>query len=96
MAAKSIMTTYPGTCYWCHREVPTHLHHIYFGHGKRPVSDRLGFVVYLCPECHEGTNGVHGKNGHGIDTTLKQLCQTVYETEHTREEFIQEIGRSYL
>ena len=96
MATKSILDTRSGECYWCGKECHTHLHHIYFGTGRRPVSDRLGFVVYLCPDCHEGTYGVHGRDGHIVDNILKKQCQMKYEETHTREEFIKEIGRSYL
>ena len=96
MATEPILATIPGECYWCGKEGPTHLHHIFFGTGRRKVSDRLGFVCYLCPNCHEGTDGVHGRDGHIVDNILKKTCQMKYEETHTREEFIQEIGRSYL
>ena len=96
MAAKSILDTHPGECFWCCRETETELHHIYFGTGRRTVSDRMGFVCYLCPECHRGTDGVHGKNGNALNKTLKKICQMKYEETHSREEFIETIGRSYL
>lgn len=56
----------------------------------------MGLIVYLCPDCHIGTNGVHGKNGHDIDLDLKRIAQLRYEEEHSREEWMQEIGRNYL
>ena len=56
----------------------------------------MGLIVYLCPECHRGTYGVHGKNGHDIDLDLKKIAQKMYEEKHSREEWMSEIGRNYL
>lgn len=92
----SILDTEKGVCFSCDKRCYTHLHHIYFGHGNRRVSDRMGFVVYLCYECHEGTYGVHGSKGHQLDLSLKRRCQAVFEETHSREEFRNLIGRSYL
>jgi hypothetical protein len=71
-------------------------HHIFFGTSKRKLSEEYGLKVWLCPTHHRGTNGVHGKNGHKLDTELKQLGQKAFEWEHTREEFMNIFGRSYL
>lgn len=74
-----------------------HKHHIYYGTGLRKISDKHGFWVLLTPELHNmSENGVHGKNGHELDLKLKQDCQRVFEQEHTREEFMQIIGKNYL
>ncbi len=73
-----------------------HRHHIYAG-GRRNISEREGFWVYLTGELHNQSNdGVHGKNGHELDLMLKRHCQLAYEKEHSREEFIKLIGKSYL
>ena len=71
-------------------------HHIYFGPGLRKISDKHGFWVWLTPEMHRGTDGVHGKNGHELDLRLKRECQKAYEEKHGREEFMKLIGRNYL
>ena len=71
-------------------------HHIFFGHAKRKLSEDYGLKVWLCPSHHRGTNGVHGKNGHKLDSELKQLGQKAFEWEHTREEFMKLMGRNYL
>lgn len=91
---QSILQTDRDKCFVC-GYWRTEEHHIYFGRNRK-VSDRHGFTVYLCAEHHRGTNGVHGKNGHALDQHLKELCQEAYEIEHSREEFISLIGRSYL
>lgn len=83
-------------CYVCHTTNNLHCHHIYFGAKNRGVSDKNSFTCYLCQQHHEGTNGVHGKNGHNLDLYLKRTCQEKFERLHTRQEFIDLIGRNYL
>lgn len=84
-------------CYLTDAEgIPLEKHHIYFGTGLRQISDKHGFWVWLKPELHRGTYGVHGKAGHSLDQRLKQDCQRAYEREHSREDFLRLIGRNYL
>lgn len=83
-------------CFICSTQRNLHDHHIYFGSGKRNISEKNGFKVWLCQEHHEGTNGVHGMKGHQLDTYLKQTCQQEYEKNHSREEFRRIIGKSYI
>ncbi len=71
-------------------------HHIYFGVGKRKISENNGFKVWLTASEHRGTYGVHGMFGHELDLKLKKACQKEYEKNHTREEFIKLIGKSFL
>ena len=97
MEAKSIMTTNPNTCYICQRYLrdgEAELHHIFYGPGLRPISDKLGLVVYLCSACHRGTDGVHGKNGSARNRDLKQIAQYIWEQEHSHEEWMEIVGRS--
>lgn len=84
-------------CYFTGDEKgPLERHHIYYGSGMRQISDKHGFWVWLKPEWHRGTQGVHGRDGHKVDLTLKQDCQRRFEETHSREEFMQIIGRNYL
>lgn len=53
-------------------------------------------IVYLCADCHRGTYGVHGKYGHEVDMDLKKISQKMYEENHSRDEWMKEIGRNYL
>ena len=76
--------------------VPLEQHHIYHARGQRTTSDRHGFWVWLTPEWHRGTQGVHGRDGHNVDLLLKQDCQRKFEETHSREEFMKLIGRNYL
>lgn len=73
------------------------LHHIFFGNKAREVSDRCGFWVWLDSRYHTRSNySVHGKDGADLDLELKQDCQLAFESEHSRQEFMNLIGKSYL
>lgn len=93
--AKSILQT-EKECYITGQTYNLHKHHIYAG-GRRQISEREGFWVYLTGHFHNQSNdGVHGKNGRALDLKLKQDCQRKYEETHSREEFIALTGKNYL
>lgn len=82
-------------CFLCGERGQLETHHIFFGNPGRQISERNGFKVRLCPSCHRlGENAPH--RNRNTDLELKQLCQRAYEQDHTREEFIELIGRNYL
>lgn len=75
-------------------------HHIFYGTGRRPISDREGCTVWLCREHHQGRMGVHGPR-HMHDLELKEECQRRWEAregvdEPWHETFIRVFGRNYL
>ena len=81
-------------CKVCGTTLNIHRHHI-FGGSNRQVSEKNGFVVYLCAKHHNASNeGVHYNKA--LDLKLKREAQTEFEKIHSREEFIRLIGRSYL
>ena len=68
---------------------------IFFGTANRKNSEIHGFKVNLCLGHHRGSNeAVH--NNRETDLLLKKMCQEEYEKTHTRQEFVQIIGKSYL
>lgn len=85
-------------CYLCGKYKSEYVtieeHHI-FGGSCKWASDKRGFVVHLCRDCHH--TRVHNSKDHSCMDYLHQRAQMIYE-EHigTREEFIQEFIRSYL
>lgn len=88
-------------CYLCRKlfgicnDRGLHLHHVYEGWGNRSVSDRNGFVIWLCAKHHNMSEyGIHFNKD--IDLEVKQDVQRMYEAEHSREEFMELIGRNYL
>lgn len=82
-------------CYFC-KSPYVEDHHIIYGNARRQLSEKYGLKVWLCVAHHRGTYGVHGREGHQLDLTLKQLAQKVFEKTHTRDDFIKIFGKSYL
>lgn len=69
------------------------LHHIL----RRKVKETPDNCIMLCYECHEGTNGVHGKCGHALDLKLKQSLQKKYFNKGYTEDTVRELmgGKLY-
>lgn len=81
-------------CYVTELTSGLHKHHIY-GAANRKISEANGFWVWLIPEYHDMSDkGVHFNKE--FDSLLKQECQAKFEETHSREEFMDLIGRSYL
>lgn len=96
----SIMHQKDGTCYLCmmqgnYRVYPVvHEHHVYDGPNRR-ISEEHGFKCWLCLDHHIiGPAAVH----NSIDNMriLQRECQRIYEKTHTRQQFMDLIGRNYL
>ena len=91
---KSILQT-EKECYICHATQGLEDHHIYFGDGLRPKSERMGFKCWLCSYHHrDNKGGVHGNRQ--LDLMLKAECQREYEKTHSRQEWMKLIKRNYL
>ncbi len=89
---KSIIDTRPGECFLCKlmgRQYykQTEEHHVFYGNGDRTnKSEKHGFKVYLCPECHRRAPYA----AHNSDATRQLLCTTIkmkYLETHTEEEW---------
>ena len=86
---KKIPTPLPelNVCSGCGTPLNLEVHHVYFG-NNRNNSNIYGCTVYLCSECHRGTNGVHNGNKE-LDLRLKREQQEKLESRGMkREEFI--------
>ena len=80
-------------CFVCHKTYDLHKHHVYGG-GNRQESEDNVLWCDLCFDHHTGEHGVHKLPR--ADDALKKLCQEAFEEEHSREDFINLIGKSYL
>ena len=79
-------------CFLCGRRAE-HTHHIFEGHGRRKISDRLKLTVRLCSECH---TRLHDTSCPEMQY-LHEVGQETYERKiGTREDFIRDFIRSYL
>jgi len=88
----SIITGDLTRCYVCGRPYPQ-IHHIMNGANKKK-SEKYGLILPLCMNHHTGAAGVHSKPEKML--AMRQLGQKYFEQTHTREEWIQEFGKSYL
>ena len=83
-----------GNCELCGRWCAIERHHV-FGAANRARSEHYGYVVNLCHNCHnEPPDGVHHNAARML--ALHQRFQRVFELTHTRAQFRQEFGKSYL
>ena len=84
-------------CRVCGEKNNLHLHHTIFGKNRKKA-DEDGLTIWLCYNHHEGTNGVHGKNGHDLDIKLKQQAEKCWIEcyNKTIEDFIKRYGKNYL
>ena len=76
-----------GKCEYCHKNSDRLDPHEVFGGCNRKRSINNKFIALLCRDCH---------NNKKILKELKKKYQREYEKNHTREEFIKLIGKSYL
>ena len=83
-------------CYVCKKLWNLHMHHIFYGAGRRSLSDQYGCWVYLCAYHHNMSDeGVHFNKER--DLRLKRECQEEWEKQYgSREDFIRVFGKSYL
>lgn len=76
-----------GKCEYCGKYSERLDPHEVYGGSNRKRSIKYKFVKLICPECHKD------------EEVIKQLridTQKEYERTHTREKFIEVIGKSYL
>lgn len=80
-------------CFFCGSKRNLEDHHI-FGGALRNISERNGFKVWLCHFCHnEPPFGVHFDAERA--RMLKRACQGKYEITHSRQDWMNLIGRNY-
>lgn len=97
---ESILQEKDGRCYLCmksgdYRIHPvTHKHHVYPG-ALRKISDENGFTVNLCVKHHEFDAAAVHENQDNM-RRIQRDCQRKYEETHSREEFMNLVGRNYL
>lgn len=51
------------------------IHHVFFGNGKRRLSNRFKCVEWLCHNSHQGPNGIHGSKNPNISLDYKLKCK---------------------
>lgn len=79
-------------CYVCGRPYPN-IHHIMNGSNKAK-SEEYGLILPLCLNHHTVAEGVHTKPEKML--ACKQMAQKKFEETHSREEWREIFGKSYL
>ena len=82
-------------CIVCGGVTDLERHHVFFGNPNRRHAEEDGMWVWVCHH-HHNASVVSFHMNRRMDLKLKKFAQGVYEQEHTREEFIQRYGKSYL
>ena len=93
MASKSIVQK-GERCFLCGRTTDLERHHIFGGVANRPLSEKFGLWVWLCHDCHTGTDGaqyIKEKNQN-----LKRLGQIAFEARHSHDEWMQIFRKNYI
>ena len=82
--------THRHVCRVCGTHGVTHMHHIFEG-ARRKISEREGFVIELCPRCHERAH-----NDKDFGDCLKRDCQMEYLEEHSMQDWMELMGRNWI
>lgn len=84
-------------CLVCGTQYNLMIHHVFFGTGKRALSDKYGLTVMLCGHHHNlSREGVH--QNKELDNEIKAMAQRK-AMEHygwSEEDFIKIFRRNYL
>lgn len=93
---KSALTEDLDHCIFCGRKREA-MHHIFPG-SRRSTSDRYGYIVPLCMECHTASpESVHILPNQGKDLYLKKIAQEHFESHHGDRNVFRELFlKSYL
>lgn len=82
-------------CYVCGTTYNLHKHHIFYGMSNRKNSEKHGCWCWLCALHHNASGyGVHFDKA--LDEEIKKRTQRKFEQTHSRNEFMQIFGRSWL
>lgn len=87
-----------GNCELCGRWRSLHRHHIFFGTGKRQISERYGATIMLCPVCHstDRKQGIHGNHWICLQVQEQEQRRLMQKYNWTVEDFRKIFGKSYI
>ena len=90
---RSIMQT-ERECYICGRLTDLERHHVMAGTANRRLSETYGLWVYLCHNCHTGTEGA--QYNKELNRKLKQDAQRAFQSYFGRKVWMQMFRKNYL
>lgn len=72
-------------------------HHIFYGTGKRKLSEKYGLKVWVRSDLHKFTKcSIHQNPNKGLDLRLKKLGQEAFEKCYPKLDFMEIFGRNYI
>ena len=82
-------------CYFTQRTDQLERHHIFFGAGRRKLSDKYGLTVWLTHDYHnEPPWGVHHNKERRRE--LERIGQQAFQERFPDKDFRQIFGQNYL
>lgn len=82
-------------CFVCKTTYNLNSHHVFEGTANRKQSEKYGMKIWLCERHHHMSDaGIHFNKE--LDLKVKRMAQEVFEQEHSREQFREIFGKSYL
>lgn len=91
---KSILMKGDPRCMICGCRVNLQRHHVLGGVANRPLSEKYGLWVWVCPEHHTGKNGVQYDKER--NQALKRMAQINFEAKYDHETWMRVFRKSYL
>lgn len=83
---RSIMTDNLKKCYYCGTTENIELHHCIHGSKEnRSLATQYHLLIGICPRCHRGADGIHGKYGTEKDLKLQSEAQQAWEDRRIRK-----------
>lgn len=90
---KSIIQTNK-ECFLCGRKTNLECHHVMSGTANRKWSTKFGLTVFLCHDCHTGTEGAQYNKEKNL--YLKQEAQMAFEERYSHEEWMKIFYKNYI
>ena len=82
-------------CYFTQRTDQLERHHIFYGAGRRKLSDKYGLIVWLTHDYHnEPPNGVHYNKERRRE--LERIGQEAFMKRFPDKDFRKIFGQNYL
>ena len=91
--SKSIMQK-EKRCWFCGKEGYLERHHVLSGTANRKISEKYGLWVYLCHNCHTGTDGA--QYDPDKNRQLKVEAQMAFEELYGHDKWMQTFRRNYI
>ena len=81
-------------CFLCGRKTNLEVHHIMAGLANRKWSTKYGLTVFLCADCHRGSEGAQYNKEQNL--YLKQIAQQAFEELYGHEKWMETFRKNYL